>query len=152
MSIRGATEPALRSPTRGRNDRPDHDVSMVNINGREYVKELPEHGVIRGRFARTTIDGVPYVLAEKVPLPPVEGIMVSELLDILRTLDFDSVLVEVREMVSKDGKLHSRAGSGAYVDTMIDLLRSAKSYARVTLDGVPVIGVQDGQLLTGATA
>ena len=119
----------------------------MNLNGVEYVRELPEHGVVRGRLSRVTLDGVPYVRADLVPQP--RQIVVSELRDALRRLDPDSLLPGICEMVSQDGRMRSRAGRAGHVGTLVDLLgdTNVKGWSPVTLDGVPVIGFRDGAMV-----
>lgn len=125
----------------------------MNLNGVEYVRETAEHGVVRGRMARITLDGVPYIRADLVPRE--RQIVVSELRDALRRLDRidpESTLDGVCEMVSHDGKMRSRAGRQGHVGTIADLLGdpNVKGWSPVTLDGFPVVGVRDGRLVLAA--
>ena len=119
----------------------------MNLNGIEYVRELPEHGTVRGRMARVTLDGVPYVRLDLIPAE--RAITVSELRDKLRRLDENTELDDIREMVTSDGRMHSRAGRRAHVGTLVDLLgdHSVKGWSPVTLDGAPVVDVRDGALV-----
>lgn len=114
---------------------------MIDIDGIIYVVAKPEHGNVRGRRARITIDGVPHVRADKIPVAPT-SLTASDLIDALRSLDFDDIILDLREMVSHGGALRSRPGGGAHVGTMIDLLRSVSPGATVTIDGEPVAGIE----------
>lgn len=121
---------------------------MIDINGVAYIPETPEHGTVRGRRARLTIDGVPHVRADLVRRRAT-GLSAYEFVDLLRGMSFDAVILNVREMVSHDGRLFSREGSGAEAGTLISLFKGVGGSHRVTLDGVPVIGyyVQDENVL-----
>jgi hypothetical protein len=92
----------------------------MNLNGVEYVRETAEHGVVRGRMARITLDGVPCVRADLVPQE--RQITVFELRDALRSLDPESTIDGIREMVGHDGRMHSRDGRKGHVGTLVDLL------------------------------
>lgn len=116
-------------------------MDAITIDGHEYVRQIPEHGTVRGRRARTNVNGVWYVRLDRVSRKTdPRGITVADFVEHLLLLDFDDVIPGIREAISTRGDL-LRSNNGAQVGTLIDLARSAMRTDRVTLNGVPVIDI-----------